>query len=404
MGAVMNAPDTATDTANFPDRVLPNYGGGGLLNLIASCAAARGGGTSHPGLEALAATELSAARNVLLLLIDGLGYNYLVKKGAGGALATHLEGRMTSVFPSTTASAITTTFTGWSPAEHGLTGWFTWFAEADTIAAALPFKPRGSGPTLENRGIVPAMLYRGTPMFDLLDTESIVVSHRPIIDSNYNRHFCGRARRVAYDDLAGLVNQTEAAVKSGQGRKFIYAYYPEFDSRAHRFGVNSIETSRVFAAIDDAFGELLHRLSGTDTAVILTADHGFIDCPAENALDTADCPELAALLARPLTGERRVAFCHVKAGKQAEFGSRASEWLDGKADVLPGRVPLDEGWFGRGNIHPNIADRAGDFVLMMRDTYTVKDWLPGEPRHLHIGNHGGMSADEMYIPLVLART
>jgi hypothetical protein len=200
-----------------------------------------------------------------------------------------------------------------------------------------------------------------------------------------------------------LVSQTELAVKSGQGRKFIYTYYPDFDTSAHRFGVGSVETSRVFSAIDLAFAELLQRLSGTDTAVILTADHGFTDCPAENALDMADCPELAALLARPLTGERRVAFCHVTPGKQAEFASRAAEWLEGKAEILPGRMPVDEGWFGHGNIHPNITDRAGDFVLMMRDSYTVKDWLPGEPRHLHIGNHGGMSADEMYIPLVYAR-
>ena len=144
-------------------------------------------------------------------------------------------------------------------------------------------------------------------------------------------------------------------------------------------------------------------IAGTDTAVILTADHGFIDCPAQNALDTADCPGLSEMLARPLTGERRVAFCHVLDGRKAEFAQLASNWLGEKADVLPGQVVLDEGWFGMGDLHPNIADRPGDFVLMMRESYTVKDWLPGEPRHLHIGNHGGMSADEMYIPLVFAR-
>jgi hypothetical protein len=247
------------------------------------------------------------------------------------------------------------------------------------------------------------MLYRGTPMFDKLSAESFVVSYRPIVDSSYNRHFCGSARRLAYDDLAGFVTQTEAAVKSGPGRKFVYAYYPEFDTSSHRFGVSSVETAGVFAKVDEAFSDLIARLSGTDTAVLLTADHGFIDCPAQDALSMQDCPRLNALLARPLTGERRVAFCHVLPGRQAEFHARASEWLDGKADVLPGSAPLDQGWFGGGDLHPEIGARAGDFVLLMRDTYTVKDWLPGEPRHLHIGNHGGMSADEMFIPLVFAK-
>lgn len=392
-----------TPSRNHP-RTLPDYLGGGLINLIASCSASRGGRALHPVLGALPPQALSAARNLVLVLIDGLGYNYLCGPGAGSSLAAHLAGRLTSVFPSTTASAITTTFTGLAPAEHGLTGWYTWFPEADTIAAALPFKPRGAGESLEQLGISPSRLYRGAPLFDSLMAEPYVVSYRPIIDSHYNRHFCGRSNRLAYDDLAGFVAQTEAAVKTGSGSKFIYAYYPEFDTSAHRHGVGSAETAKVFAEIDAAFCDLLRRLSGTDTAVILTADHGFIDCPPENALDFADSPELASLLARPLTGERRVAFCHVAPGRKEEFKARASEWLEGKADVLDGAVPLAEGWFGSGDLHPNIADRAGDFVLMMRDTYTVKDWLPGEPRHLHIGNHGGMSDDEMYIPLVVART
>ncbi len=167
-------------------------------------------------------------------------------------------------------------------------------------------------------------------------------------------------------------------MKSGTRRKFVYAYYPEFDASSHLHGVGSPETAAVYASIDAAFTELLRRLAGTDTAVILTADHGFIDCPAENALDTADCPGLADLLLRPLTGERRVAFCHVLPGRKNEFIALASKWLEGKADVLPGHVPLNEGWFGSGDMHPHIADRIGDVVLMMREPYTVKDWLPGE--------------------------
>jgi len=390
-------------TSQEPPRVLPDYGGASLLNLIASCTASRGGPALHPVLRELPPERLRAARNVVLFLVDGLGYNYIRRHGPQGVLASRLAGRMTSVFPSTTASAITTTFTGLAPAEHGLTGWFTWFAEAGTLAAALPFIPRAPGASLDSLGIRPDMIYRGAPLFDSLADDPFVVSFRPIVDSRYNQHFCGRARRLAYDDLAGLVSQTEAAVKSSERRKFVYTYYPQFDTTSHRYGVESPETTAVFAQIEAAFAGLMRRLSGTDTIVVLTADHGFIDCPAEKALDVADCPGLAALLARPLSGERRVAFCHVLPGKKAEFAARASDWLGGKADVLAGHVPLNEGWFGRGNLHPRIADRAGDFVLLMREPYTVRDWIPGEPRHLHIGNHGGLSADEMYIPLVVAR-
>lgn len=88
--------------------------------------------------------------------------------------------------------------------------------------------------------------------------------------------------------------------------------------------------------------------------------------------------------------------------EENEFCARAAEWLCDKADVLPGRTLLDEGWFGAGDLHPRLAERVGDFVLLMREPYTIKDWVAGEPRHPHIGNHGGLSADEMHIPLVYA--
>jgi hypothetical protein len=65
---------------------------------------------------------------------------------------------------------------------------------------------------------------------------------------------------------------------------------------------------------------------------------------------------------------------------------------------------VEQGWFGGGTPHPLIAERVGDVAILMKDGYTIKDWLPGEPRHLHIGNHGGTSEDEMTIPLIMEKT
>ena len=75
----------------------------------------------------------------------------------------------------------------------------------------------------------PAQLFVEGTLFDGLATRSIVVSWRKIIDSAYNVHHCGRAERLAYDDLQGFVAQTAAAVKSGPEKKLVYAYWPEFD-------------------------------------------------------------------------------------------------------------------------------------------------------------------------------
>jgi hypothetical protein len=68
---------------------------------------------------------------------------------------------------------------------------------------------------------------------------------------------------------------------------------------------------------------------------------------------------------------------------------------------MPSEQLVDEGWFGPGTPHPRLKERIGDVALVMHGRYTVKDWTPGESRHLHIGNHGGTHEDEMLIPLIV---
>jgi len=374
----------------------PDYTGGSLVNLMASITASRGGKALHAPLRNFDPTE---ARNVVLLIIDGLGDRLLARRAAGGELARRRRGSLTSVFPSTTASAITTSYTGRTPLEHGLTGWFTYFSEAGCVAAALPFRSRGDNLPLEKRLSVDKA-FTAASIFESLPVRSIVVTHRDIIDSRYNVRHCRGAERRPYTTVDELVAGVEAAVKSSDERKLVYAYWPDYDATSHVHGCEGAEAMSKVAEIDAAFGSLLSRLSGTDSLVIATADHGFLDCPPE------DCLELPAALASqlrfPLCGERRVAFCHARSEK--EFVSTAKEWLGGRADVRPSRDLVAEGWFGGGAPHPLIAERVGDVAILMKDGYTIKDWLPGEPRHLHIGNHGGTSEDEMTIPLIMEKT
>ena len=364
---------------------------------MASVVEARGGAPRHAPLNALPAAELREATNIVLIIVDGMGDRYLQANGADGELLTRRRGAISAVFPSTTASAITTSFTGATPLEHGLTGWFTYFSEAACVGAPLPFLRRGEKASL---GVTPERIFIERSLFDTLASLSIVVSYRPIIDSLYNVHHSGRAARLAYDDLAGFLEQTVSAVKSGPERKLVYAYWPDFDALAHRHGVASTEVRAHFSALDAMFGELLRRLAGSDTLVVLTADHGFIDSPPEESLDLP--AELAAMLRFPLCGERRIAFCHVH--DETSFIEKAKSALGDRADVRPSRDLLEEGWFGAGRPHPHFAERIGDVALVMTGCGTIKDWVSGEPRHLHIGNHGGMSEDEMQIPLVVART
>lgn len=385
-------------TPKIPLFMLPDYAGGGLVNLVASVVESRGGNPLHPALNDFPIAELRDARNVVLLIIDGLGDNYLMRRGAGGELAGRRRAAITSVFPSTTASAITTSYTGRTPLEHGVTGWYTYFGEAGCVAAALPFRSRGDQLPLAARGVSAERVFTAQPLFETLGVRSIVVTQRQIIDSQYNLRHCRGAERLAYDTLGEFVAQVESAVKSGCERKFIYAYWPDYDAVSHRFGCASPQANAELEKIDAAFGELIARLAGTETALVASADHGFID--AEECLEPPQ--RISSMLRFPFCGERRVVYCHVHA--IGDFMEEAKSWLRERADVRASRELVDAGWFGPGTPHPRLAERVGDVALLMRGRYTVKDWTAGEPRHLHLGNHGGTSDDEMMIPVIVETT
>ena len=380
--------------------MLPDYSGGGLVNLMASIVEGCGGRAHHPGLAALPASQIADARNVVFVLIDGLGARYLERHGAGGELARRSRGTMTTVFPSTTASAVTTTYTGRSPLEHGLTGWFAYFGETGCVGAPLPFTSRGDHLPLSARGEGAEAIYRSAGLFASLPVESHVVTWHDIVDSRYNRHHCAGAAMHAYDRASRLGAEVEAIVKSGPQRKLVYAYWPEFDRVSHRYGSESPQARERLDEIDRAFGDLVSRLSGTESIVIATADHGFVDLTPGEFLELPS--SLASLLKFPLCGERRVAYCHVHS--RAEFTARAEDWLGERAQVRESAALAAEGWFGGGAPHPRFAERIGDVTLVMNARYAVKDWVPGDPRHLHIGDHGGTSEDEMMIPLILEKT
>src|SRR5215212_8356303 len=157
----------------------PDYAGGSLVNLVASVVAARGGEPLHEPLRDFSIRP--DATNLVLLIIDGLGDNYLQRNGAQSELGRRRRRSLTSVFPSTTASAITTSYTGRTPLEHGLTGWFTYFGQAGCVSAALPFRSRGDMALLSTRGVQPDEIYTSASLFSALPVKSIVVSYRDII-------------------------------------------------------------------------------------------------------------------------------------------------------------------------------------------------------------------------------
>ena len=381
----------------------PDYKGGSIVNLMASIIAARGGTTSlYPALALLEPYPLSNVTNLILIVIDGLGYAYLNRKGSQSALRRHLKGRITSVFPSTTASAITTFLTGTAPQQHALTGWFVYFQELDRIAAVLPFTDRHGGTKLTDAGIDAAGLFNHVPIFNRIATPSYVVVPNRIAFSEFNVTHSGNATIRPYPSFSKFYGTIGRIAHESDQPKYIYAYWPGFDRIAHEHGVDSKASTAHLAELDAAFDHFLTQLKGTNSTVIVTADHGMIDSNTKSLTELDEQSELVKMLAQPLCGERRAAYCYVNESQRNNFEAYIAEHLSNRAWLFKSEDLIAQGLFGRGQPNLHLRKRIGDYTLIMKENYTIKDWLPGEHRYRHIGTHGGMSLEEMYVPLIVA--
>lgn len=394
-----------TQDSRFPliamDNVsLPDYGGGGLVNLMSSLATALGGSSPYAPLAALPPQALADVRHLVLLVVDGLGHDYLL--GRDSALRRHLHSPLTSVFPSTTASAIPTFLTGLAPQQHGLTGWHMYFREIGAIAAPLPFRVRAGRHALRDAGVTPATLFGLTPLFDRLPLPCHVVSPRHIIHSDFNVALSGKAKRHGYETLDEMFALIAGLLRIEAPRSYLHAYWPQLDSLAHEFGIHSPEVADAFAALDAGFARLVEVARQTNSRILVTADHGFIDTSAAETLDLDDHPGLRDTLLLPLCGEPRMAYAYVRAGRETQFEDYVRKKLAERVQLFRSAEILEQGWLGPGEAHPALRDRLGDYVLVPRSRIILRDWLRGEPRHTHIGVHGGLSAAEMIVPLVVA--
>lgn len=383
----------------------PNYHGGSIVNLVAGISSACGGrDTGYPAADLISSWELKAARNIVLLILDGLGYDYIRRYGPNSVLAAHLRGSLTSVFPTTTASAITTLATGVAPQQHAVTGWFMLLKELGAVTAILPFKPRYGGEAYMAKGVGMREVVGVNSIFEQMERCGYVVNRDDLVESEYNLTVTRGAQRRSYKSLDECFARIEQTIFEHDEPKFIHAYWPEFDGICHEFGVASSEALAHFRALDARFVAMLDALRGTDTVLLVTADHGLIDTASNRLIHLDEYPELTSTLALPLCGEPRAAYCYVRPSRVAHFERYVAEEMSHCCEMLKSEDLVAAGWFGLGQPNPRLLDRIGDYVLLMKENYAIKDRVLGEQVFRQIGVHGGLSSAELYVPLIVAHT
>jgi len=401
------------------DTVHPHYSGLSILNLAASLEGWLGlAPGAHvpiqmPALDSLA----NGAQQVVVCLLDALSFPRFTAwlEGPGRPLRNLVDrgllAPLTSVVPSTTTSALTTLWTGRSPAEHGILGYELLLREYGLIANMITLAPaafdnqRG---LLERAGVRPQSLLP-VPTLGTRLTQAGIEAHafigNSIRGSGLSRMHYADTTLHGFGSPADLWHSLRKLVeRPADGKRFAWAYYSGVDALSHIYGPDSdlvrAEFEFFVRAMVDLFVQPLDQRAGRDVLLLLLSDHGQVATTVQPRFQLAQHPEFTRGLHCSPTGEARLAYLYLRPGQAElvrEYTNR--EWPDAFTWLDSGDA-LRAGLFGPGIPCEQAASRLGDAVLVSHGSAYL--WWADKPDTL-LGRHGSLTAEEMLVPLLATR-
>ncbi len=418
----------------LPDEfVRPRYDSYCLSNVSPTILSLFGVKSERPTIPkpAFGDIDVDSADRVILILLDGFGYREWLKRSSEGFVkAMTVKGHVrpiTTVFPSTTAAALTSLSTGLTPQEHGLPEWFVYFRELDMIIATLPFSPMGDPGRDTLSGVAdPKILFSGEPFYERLAREGIkshTFQNRSIADSVYSRMSLKGSETHPYVSSSDLMAMVRRQVEAASSPSFFYVYWSFVDTIEHKFGPNtdesSMEASTISYVIQKGLIERVDSKVAKKTLVIVTADHGQVNVSPKATLYLNRFRRVVRNFERSAAGNPilpagspRDVFLHVS--EVEETRAYLSAKLRGRATTLATEDAMEMGLFGQNRPAKRFQDRVGDLIILphkkdtiwynyRKDLRRIRQYRAQSGRFDLLGHHGGLSKDEMMIPFGVAR-
>jgi hypothetical protein len=372
----------------------PAYGSGCLSDLLPSVAAALGV-QGHRDVLAL-----PRAKRTVVVLVDGLGAGQLKRFGSyaptlKAAAAASGSRVLDTVFPTTTAAALTSFATGVTPAVHGIVGYDSFDPVGRRVVNQL-----GSWPG----DLDPAAWQPNPTLFETLPdagVDVITVSRDKFRSSSLTRASLRGGRFVAAANADTRVKLTLEALRK-HPRSLVYLYWDDLDKVGHSHGVSSPKWLATLEELDSCMKRLASCVD-PGTSVLLTADHGMVDVPRSGRIDYAS--ESPALLdgVEFTAGEPRGVQLHFGRdvpAAQRESTRQAWQSLHGdQAWIVTRDEALDYGWFGP-EVRNGVAARIGDLIIAAHGDIALYDSRRAKPRAFDmVGQHGSLTKAERKIPL-----
>jgi hypothetical protein len=362
--------------ASTPAPVLPDYGDACLTNVVAALL----GRCTNDWVPDV----VRAARQIALLVLDGLGWEQLrARPHLAPTLTAMAGGAITSVAPTTTATALTSITTGLPPAGHGIVGYRIRAGPAEVLNV-LRWRTAAGDARVEH---VPEV-YQSAPIFG--GTLPPVVTRADFASTGFTRAHLPGARLDGWSSASSLAVNVGRHLRAGE--PFVYAYYDGIDKVAHERGFGEHYDAELRAA-DRIVADVAAALP-SGAALVVTSDHGQVE------VGDAVYPLGPDILAHAslVSGEGRFRWLHARPGELELLRSRADAAFGDVAWVHTVDELEAAGWFG-GPLSQAGRDRLGDVALVPHQPIAFAD--PADTGEVSLRcRHGSLTSAEMYVPLL----
>ncbi len=379
--------------------IKPFYNGYSILN-VANTIMKHFGINANNTLKGDYDYFFDGVNSVVLFVIDALGLN-LIKKAMSVMRLEAFEKfarkglfvPLTSVFPSTTAVALPSISTGLTPSEHGLLGYRFYAKEYGFLINSLFGKPANTqkcGLQIDTNWYMPVKT-----SFERVaenGVKSFVVTKIDYIRSHFEKSVYRGATEVPYLTSSDMFAHIERLLENATTPLYISAYWWAIDALSHRYGPFSEEVFKEIIELNTLLLLLSEKVK-KDTLLIIIADHGQIYSPKEKSVSLAMYPKIKDAMILPVS-DLRAPYLYVRGNYDKGIFSELQN-----VDVLTNREVFENGYFGPSN---KFSDRVGDFVFVIKDDRSYSYLSPDEEISLK-GKHGGLSEDEMLVPLFMYR-
>jgi hypothetical protein len=360
--------------------IVPDYGGANVRGIIPALLGPR---SWTSGLPAWMPDAVAGADSVVLLVLDGLGWDQLEAHRAMMPTVASLDGRcIHTVAPTTTATALTSITTGLTPGEHGLIGYR--MALGGEVINVLRWSV---GDRLVRRSHPPS---RVQPYEPFLGHTVPVVSPAELQSSGFSEAHLRGCRPEGWRAASSIAVEARRQVAAGE--RFVYCYYGGIDKIAHERGFGEFYEAELRAA-DALVADVLDALP-SGTALLVTADHGQVHVADRIIEPSADL--LAGVAMQ--SGEGRLRWLHTAKGALDRVVDAAVAEVGDVAWVVTCEEMIDASWFGP-SMTPEVRARLGDVALVAREPVSFHDPADSGPFRL-VCRHGSLTSAEVNVPLL----